>query len=477
MPSTTDNEFASLLASYGPGLSLQDMRMKQQGGPTTPGKSLTDLEYSYFASNGGSASSSRSDNEGKYWQGNNSLSDDKNNAGSVLIQVRINLAVNPGPGSAVGWVDGSSFAGTGGTFTGTFNTTGGPSAASPTRYTRTWTVAASSTGVYSGYGRSFPTDIACTAGNTMSFSVWIKPSWANGVTGLRVLFYDSGNALVGSEVMGLASIHAQNVWEKRTLTTVVPANATHVGFRMWSQNFAPQIGDTLDTSSVMAEVATDANGSYFDGSTTDTFETDYAWTGAANASTSTATSKSVPSGGYTNLCPNPVPASINYWQSNDQSKYAHLYANNEISIDRQATATVDTVLSAYVLGFGPPPYNPALPVGVKYQRSVEVWVDAAAVTAPANSGFNAGTNLPANTWTRIVEQFTGNGVATYVLSLGVNIAGATTGIHAKMRKAQLMENPSGLEQPYFDGSTPDTATMDFEWTGAANSSTSTAKRK
>lgn len=474
MPSTTDNEFASLLASYGPGLSLQDMRMKQQGGPTTPGKSLTDLEYSYFASNGGSASSSRSDNEGKYWQGNNSLSDDKNNAGSTLTKVRTNLALNPAYENGTFCM----YSGSAGTYVPTVETV------APIAGTRSLLLTRAASGLNSTVAlilcsvAASAGKIPVTPGTPVTYGLSVKTDVPGATITTRPYWYDSGGSLIlGSATVKLTNINANQVY--RVVETATPPVDTVTSY--YGVTITTSAGNVVGGEKVWADLLTieygATDGSYFDGDMFDTFETDYAWTGAANASTSTATSKSVPSGGYTNLCPNPVPASINYWQSNDQSKYAHLYANNEISIDRQATATVDTVLSAYVLGFGPPPYNPALPVGVKYQRSVEVWVDAAAVTAPANSGFNAGTNLPANTWTRIVEQFTGNGVATYVLSLGVNIAGATTGIHAKMRKAQLMENPSGLEQPYFDGSTPDTATMDFEWTGAANSSTSTAKRK
>jgi hypothetical protein len=219
--------------------------------------------------------------------------------------------------------------------------------------------------------------------------------------------------------------------------------------------------------------------SYFDGATPDTFEMDYAWTGTPNASTSTAAPKSVPSGGYTNLCQNPTPTTANGWPSNNGAYWSVSYAANEISINR-LTLAADTDIAASVPGIGSlPVLNPVLPLGVKYQRSIEVWVDIAGsvINRFGNNAFVGGQALPAGQWTRVVQQFTGTGDAQYILGIEINIPGVGTGIHVKFRKAQLIENPSGLEQPYFDGSTPDTATMDFEWTGAANGSTSTAKKK
>ena len=46
--STSDKEYASLVATYGAGLSLQDMRYKKFGGPGNPVKSEVDLEYAWW---------------------------------------------------------------------------------------------------------------------------------------------------------------------------------------------------------------------------------------------------------------------------------------------------------------------------------------------------------------------------------------------------------------------------------------------
>lgn len=173
-----------------------------------------------------------------------------------------------------------------------------------------------------------------------------------------------------------------------------------------------------------------------------------------------------------NQATNPTPASATGWVSNDAAKWTVSYAANEISIGRQASATVNVAASLSTIGGIA---NPTLGVGIKYQRAVEVWVDqAATLTNVSPGGFVGGQALPANTWTRVVEQFDGSGSAQYVMALGVTITGATTGTHVKLRKAQLIANPAGTTVTYFDGATAATGGWTFGWTGTANASTSIA---
>lgn len=172
----------------------------------------------------------------------------------------------------------------------------------------------------------------------------------------------------------------------------------------------------------------------------------------------------------TNLATNPVPASITGWSSNDASKYAHTYANNEISINR--TATADATMMASILAMGNVlPANPICKLGVNYQRSIEVWTDItnATTTILVAAGFKSGTVLPANQWTTVTEQFVGSGAAAYVICVGVTSPdiGALTGIHVKVRKAFLAENPTGKVLSYADGNS-----YGWKWNGTVNASTS-----
>jgi hypothetical protein len=79
-----------------------------------------------------------------------------------------------------------------------------------------------------------------------------------------------------------------------------------------------------------------------------------------------------------------------------------------------------------------------------------------------------------NAYVNGVIEVVGTGVAGYVLAIRIDIPGVGTGVHVKLRHGQLIENPSGVTQPYFDGSTPDTPVLDYAWTGPADASTSTA---
>jgi len=204
-------------------------------------------------------------------------------------------------------------------------------------------------------------------------------------------------------------------------------------------------------------------------------------TGKTGQSIDDLTSLSIGAGApavLTNLCTNPTPGNIIGWDANYPTDFIQTYAANEISVNRQATALASYVSSNAVIGGIA---NIVLPTGANYQRSVEIWTDLpSAVIVGGILGAFVGNNFPLvqNTWTRVIEQVIGTGTLDYVMGINVAQGGYNgTGIHVKYRKAQLIANPSGTTQPYFDGSTTDTASMDYAWTGVANASTSTATPK
>lgn len=176
----------------------------------------------------------------------------------------------------------------------------------------------------------------------------------------------------------------------------------------------------------------------------------------------------------TNLIENPAPASLFGWSVNRPDAHIHTYAAGEILVDRQAVAYANEAASWFNAGLSTA--SPVLKAGVNYQRSIEIWVDAASTLSGIGFGsFNGGQLLPANQWTRVVEQFTGTGAAMYAMGGIVNMPGVGTGIHCKLRRAQLMENISGATLPYFDGDTPDIpGGRTYSWTGTPNNSTSIA---
>jgi hypothetical protein len=185
--------------------------------------------------------------------------------------------------------------------------------------------------------------------------------------------------------------------------------------------------------------------------------------------------KPLPDQAITNIAVNPTPASVTGWLGTDNSAWVMTYANGEVRSDRQPGAWEFGAAQMSDLGnVG----SPILLAGANFQRSVEIWVDAPASVfevVPEWEGFKA-VDLVPNQWTRVVQQFTATGHSgIWPMSAGVVMwGGAPAGIHCKFRHAQLVANPSGRPVAYFDGSTPDTSSNDYAWTGTANSSTSTS---
>lgn len=171
-----------------------------------------------------------------------------------------------------------------------------------------------------------------------------------------------------------------------------------------------------------------------------------------------------------NLQVNPRPASTSGWSSNNGSIYAVSYANNEITITLNQIngSTLTSMYNMGGLGTG----QFVTTQGLNYQREVEVWSDVPAKTSPGTTGFNSLVHIPANQWTRVVEQFTGyaqsQGWPKYLMNLVVVTEDGSTpslGPHIKLRRAGVFENPSGVTIPYGDGSR-----SGWHWSGTPDAS-------
>jgi len=176
-----------------------------------------------------------------------------------------------------------------------------------------------------------------------------------------------------------------------------------------------------------------------------------------------------------NLCSNPVPGSVSLWLSNVQTKWTPSYANGEIVVTVQAANAEPTLASFYNAGLvGAGQFITSQ--GVNYQREFEVWADQPAyIKSVGMGGFVGGQQIPANTWTRVVEQVTGYaqsaGWPKYIMSFTLapkDNSIPTPGVHSKFRRAMLAENPSGKTIPYGDP----VNRVGWHWAGAANNSQS-----
>lgn len=199
----------------------------------------------------------------------------------MSVTTRTNLATNPRATSTTGY---AAVAGTGGTAALSNQTTGGPTSPSVPTFNRvTWSVA---TTAVSG-GASY-TCTGLAASTAYAFQVWVRSSKAQTVQ-LSVAFQTSVPATVNTVTSVNVALTA-NTWTQVTVTGTSGASVTQAvltaqavtGGSNWAN------GDTFDITAVFPETGSVA-GSYFDGSFVNAAGVVYAWTGTANASTSTAT--------------------------------------------------------------------------------------------------------------------------------------------------------------------------------------------
>ena len=199
----------------------------------------------------------------------------------MSVTTRTNLATDPRATAGTGWVYGY---GTGGTATPSSPTTGGPASPSvPTFKRLTWGTGTTAPSGYIGYNV-----LGITAGTVDTGSLYVRASKIQTVA-CKVDWYNGATFISTSSSANVAL--AANTWSQISLAGLTaPAGATnafvYVNTAAAGSNWAA--GDTLDATAVLFEVSA-VVGSYFDGSFVNANSVMYAWTGTANASTSTAT--------------------------------------------------------------------------------------------------------------------------------------------------------------------------------------------
>lgn len=223
------------------------------------------------------------------WEGTANAS--VSTAKAAHVAVRTNLALNPRGVGALGdstipfgWVN--QWWG-GGSGTGVYESVPGGG------LRRRWTVDASTDfDVWIG-GK-----IAVTPGDVMSFRVTAAidsaPGGISASGGLALLanFRDAADASMGTSLIGAVkpwnSVVLGESFVLENLNVIVPAGAVSVRFYPYpsgSMPPPPKAGTVLRVDKLQAEKSP-VLGSYFDGSTPSAGDFSYAWTGAANGSTS-----------------------------------------------------------------------------------------------------------------------------------------------------------------------------------------------
>jgi len=233
-------------------------------------------------------------------------------AAGFMQAVRKNRASNPHAATAATYY--TANAGTAGTVAVTQVASGAPDGGAFAR--ATWSVSATSSGlsgmIYGGYG----TDLGMNPipGEYFSAGLWVRCSIAQRVT-LGIQHLTTTSQVVES-VFTPSVILAAGVWtylEHNRATPVLATTArSHLLVYSASGTGTPwPAGTTLDVAQVMASNLPAVDADYFDGSTTDTTETNYLWMGTANASTSRA----VTAGGSVAAIATPTAPSATYTQA------------------------------------------------------------------------------------------------------------------------------------------------------------------
>lgn len=203
---------------------------------------------------------------------------------------RTNLATNPS--FETGLAGANVWAGTGGTVAISRVIAGGPDNGGFFR--ETWTVASTVSG-----GLLFEHGAVLQPNTKYTFSAMLRSSVAQTI-GPYGNFYNG--ATIGAGIPKNKSfVLPANVWTRVDLTAISGPNDITVDLNFYGDNLFP-IGATLDLDQILVE-QTDQIRPYFDGSTPDALGFDYGWTGATNASTSTA--KAAVTEVRRNLCVNP----------------------------------------------------------------------------------------------------------------------------------------------------------------------------
>jgi len=199
-------------------------------------------------------------------------------------RTRTNLAVHPNPvAGATGW---GFQNGTGEATGSTIVNTTDPGPEGRVGFLRRVVTTPKTAGNSGWYYRETAASLAGVAGDVRTVSMWVRFSnevQARMNIGLRV-----GSTTVTGAAAPYATVPA-NVWTR--LSHTVTATGTFDNTQGWVNTDTTAVvatGGGYDARDVLVEAGA-ALGPYFDGSMSDTSTVDYAWTGAANASTSTAT--------------------------------------------------------------------------------------------------------------------------------------------------------------------------------------------
>lgn len=224
--------------------------------------------------------------------GTNRITNPSMEATSGTVEVRRNIALNPGPRTAdlTRWSFGAA---TGEVVTGSWVSTPGDGPEGRTGFARRTVTTAKTGGTGGPFYRAVSGDFSGVAGDVRTLSIWARFSHATEV----VLNADVrlGTVGAGGTVSNPVQV-AANVWTRLSMT--VTALGPYDGSQLWVRTTATApvipVGGTYDIADVLIEDSSSL-GQYFDGTFSPDSDLTPVWTGTAIASASVLTGMGVTS--------------------------------------------------------------------------------------------------------------------------------------------------------------------------------------
>lgn len=323
-----------------------------------------------------------------------------------------------------------------------------------------------------------------TAGQTYRFGYYWRPSWDLVATRdlISVAWYDAdGNSLGTANGPDSPSTKPAGQWQRTTATFTVPEGAVRarVVHILYLAENVPPIGGYIDFTGVLVEESPVGEiDTYFDGNTPDTVtQGNFAWSGAAGASTSMATVLNPMWWDNIAIVEGSTPMQFTgdsedtdedtfEWTGTPHASTSTRLTSGEPGPDGQigfarvaSDITADDEWSATYAG------DQVLTDGVTYSAGVFVRTTTGRTVQFEGRSFD----LPPYSWQRLTGQVVGDGGP---LTLTVSGVGRTAGGELDLARA-LVEEGAALGG-YFDGSFPDAQGYTFTWTGEPDASTSTS---
>jgi hypothetical protein len=323
-------------------------------------------------------------------------------------------------------------------------------------------------------------------------TAYTASAWVRGESGKQLAIslseYDSSDALIGTTTS--SSVNATGSWQQINISRAFGSTGVQAKVSILNKT----AGQHAIYADAVILAQSSYSGIYFDGSFTDAGGSEFAWTGTANASSSTLTTTDV----YAeNLSLNPSMETV---QSGATVLRTNLLTNADMELDpwedyatgsnvsSSTTEVIDGLLSTKITPtasgvhgakYSVASVNPgnvytfsawALREAGSSSLSAQIqWMSGSTALTLSTQSFTA---APLDTWARLFVTATAPETAdSAVVSIVFNNAVATTDI--AYIDAALFEQTSQIRD-YFSGNTTDALGWDYGWSGDESESTSTA---